>query len=705
MIFQHARFQIWNQNQHPFVHSLSDFGYSNDSLPGVTNMESALNYITAVLYPNAKPAVANQAALPTVGNSINDYRVVNDDGDGKAAGYRWEQREGEASPSWHKIADVDWGSESILQEWQNRTQDLWVMRYGYDDIDQTGAAVTGIYAGQRIFGGKSANTNMTLSANSGDGTGAQTGFVQVTDNFRPTTNGTLSLGTTGNRWLKLWTNDVQAGTLNLVAGQITDSSGAISFDNENLSTTGTVTIGNFLINGTTNKITNSAGTVDFDNENVTTTGDGTFNKITATGAASTLKSGTQIGDFTITDGNIASASATVSFNALNLTTTGNVTGTQANGGNLRLSGNALTATNANGSIAINPAGTGTITLGSALTTSSTVGITSTLTVTGQANVDNLRLDGNVLSTTDLNGTLQLLPNGTGNILVGGNLYPSTGGVQDLGQSGSLWRKLWISGSIGGATEITIADLMTLRNTPYRDSARTIAAQAGDSLFYDGSQWLASAPDTEIQHSGLSGLTTGDSGHTQFVMLAGRAGGQSIIGGTGAGENINLESTSNATKGFVQVKDTVRPFTDAVYTTSWAGTDLGHSSFRFKDVITVGEFKGLRLENLGSAPASSSQKVGRLIFVTADENVYVDTGTTVKQVGGSRFYTDTTWNGTDTVKNVTVSGTDARLAIWQLKDNVNDFNVIYCELKATTSTNVRITVGSPLPAGSYRLVGV
>ena len=705
MIFQHARFQIWNQNQHPFVHSLSDFGYSNDSLPGVTNMESALNYITAVLYPNAKPAVANQAALPTVGNSINDYRVVNDDGDGKAAGYRWEQREGEASPSWHKIADVDWGSESILQEWQNRTQDLWVMRYGYDDIDQTGAAVTGIYAGQRIFGGKSANTNMTLSANSGDGTGAQTGFVQVTDNFRPTVNGTLSLGTTGNRWLKLWTNDVQAGTLNLVAGQITDSSGAISFDNENLSTTGTVTIGNFLINGSTNKITNSAGTVDFDNENVTTTGDGTFNKITATGAASTLKSGTQIGDFTITDGNIASASATVSFNALNLTTTGNVTGTQANGGNLRLSGNALTATNANGSIAINPDGTGTITLGSALTTSSTVGITSTLTVTGQANVDNLRLDGNVLSTTDLNGTLQLLPNGTGNILVGGNLYPSTGGVQDLGQSGSLWRKLWISGSIGDATQITIADLMTLRSTPYRDSARTIAAQAGDSLFYDGSQWLASAPDTEIQHSGLSGLTTGDSGHTQFVMLAGRAGGQSIIGGTGAGENINLESTSNATKGFVQVKDTVRPFTDAVYTTSWAGTDLGHSSFRFNDVITVGEFKGLRLENLGSAPASSSQKVGRLIFVTADENVYVDTGTTVKQVGGSRFYTDTTWDGTDTVKNVTVSGTDARLAIWQLKDNVNDFNVIYCELKATTSTNVRITVGSPLPAGSYRLVGV
>ena len=705
MIFNHSRFQIWNQNQHPFVHNLSDFGYANPALPGVIDMEGALNYVVAVLYPNSKEAVANPASLPLVGNTLNDYRVVLDDGDGKSAGYRWDQREGEASASWHKINDFDWGSDSILEAWQNRTQDLFVMRYGYDDIDQSGLAVTGLYAGQRFFGGKSAGTNLTLSANSGDGVGPNTGFIQFTDKLRPTSDLSLDFGSSSNQWLKGWFFEGQFGTANIRSGSIDDSSGSLTFNALNLSTTGTLTVGNFIINGSANKITNSSGAIDFDDENITTTGDGTFNKITATGAFSTFKSGTKIGDLTFTDGNIASTSPAISFNALNLTTTGNITGTRVSGGNLRLSGNTLEATNANGSIAINALGTGIITLGSALTTSSTVDITSILTVTGQANVDNLRLDGNTISTTDLNGTLQLLPNGSGNVLVGGNLYPSTGGVQDLGQSGSLWRKLWISGSIGGATEITIADLMALRSTPYRDSARTIAAQAGDALFYDGTQWLASAPDTEIQHGGLSGLATSDAGHTQFAMLAGRAGGQSIVGGTAAGENLDIQSTSHATKGFIQVKDTVRPYTDAVYTTSWSGSDLGHSSFRFKDVYTVGEFKGLRLENLGSAPASSSQKIGRLIYVAADENVYVDTGTTIKQVGGSRFYIDTIWDGIETVKNVTVSGTDARLAIWQLKDNVNDFNVIYCELKATTATNIRITLGSPLPAGSYRLVGV
>jgi hypothetical protein len=61
-----------------------------------------------------KTAVADVASLPSVGNVINDMRVVQDDGDGKAASYRWELREGESSASWHKIYDMDWGSDSIL---------------------------------------------------------------------------------------------------------------------------------------------------------------------------------------------------------------------------------------------------------------------------------------------------------------------------------------------------------------------------------------------------------------------------------------------------------------------------------------------------------------------------------------------------------------------------------------------------------------
>src|SRR5262249_30563661 len=150
----------------------------------------------------------------------NDFRVVQDDGDGKAAGYRWEQREGDVAAKWYKIYDLDWGTDSILQGFLTKTQDLYVARFGNDDLNDNGTAITGTFAGQRIYGGKSANTNLTLSANSGDGTGPQTGFVQVTDSLRPTSNNDLFLGTTSNRWLKIWTSEVTIGTMTIVGGSV-----------------------------------------------------------------------------------------------------------------------------------------------------------------------------------------------------------------------------------------------------------------------------------------------------------------------------------------------------------------------------------------------------------------------------------------------------------------------------------------------------
>lgn len=51
------------------------------------------------------------------------------------------------------------------------------------------------------------------------------------------------------------------------------------------------------------------------------------------------------------------------------------------------------------------------------------------------------------------------------------------------------------------------------------------------------------------HNALMNLTVGDV-HTQYVFLNGRAGGQSVFGGVDPGENINLFSTQDATKGFI-----------------------------------------------------------------------------------------------------------------------------------------------------------
>jgi len=50
------------------------------------------------------------------------------------------------------------------------------------------------------------------------------------------------------------------------------------------------------------------------------------------------------------------------------------------------------------------------------------------------------------------------------------------------------------------------------------------------------------------HGGLAGLLSDD--HTQYALLAGRAGGQVIAGGTGAAETMTVNSTTHATKGSV-----------------------------------------------------------------------------------------------------------------------------------------------------------
>jgi hypothetical protein len=689
-VFEHmARARIYNPGQHPYKHTLDDFAYVHDALPGVTTLNAALDYIFTVFYPNTQDPVATPAALPAVGNTVGDYRVVTDDGDGHAAGYQWQQREGDASAKWYKIYDLDWGADSILSGLLLKTQDVYVYRYGYDDKDDTGAALTGDLAGQHVYGGATAGSHLTFFANAGDGVGADTGYVQFGDHGRPLADSTYTLGTTTYRWLKVWTDALTSGTLTAGDGSITDSSGAISFDNENLSTTGTLasgthTVGNMVL--ATGSLTNTSGAISFDNENLTTTG--------------TLASGTHtIGTLVLAAALITDTSGSISFDNENLLTTGTlgagaITGTQVNVDNLRLDGNTFSSTSG-GMVIVTAAGV--VDVQTAMTTIGQT-ITGTLAVTGQLNADNLRLDGNTLSSTDANGNVALAPNGSGLVTTSAILQPTVDGTLDLGATANRWNKFFLDNAISdGTNEITIANLLTFRavGSPNSD----------DILKWDGSKWVASNPDTEIDHGEISGLSDDD--HTQYALLAGRSGGQTLNGSTLASENLNLDSTSHGTKGKILAKSTFAAFTDAAYSGGWAGADLGGSSNRFRHVYTAGEHFGLRLENLGADPASSSESPGRVFWHTGSLYLGVDTGTAITRLSQYRFESDTSWDGVVTSKDVTVSSTipDARKAAWQLKNNSNDFEIMYVSCKATSATNVRITVNVALPAGSYRLVGL
>lgn len=92
----------------------------------------------------------------------------------------------------------------------------------------------------------------------------------------------------------------------------------------------------------------------------------------------------------------------------------------------------------------------------------------------------------------------------------------------------------------------------------KETAAPSTPSADTAVIYlktDGKLYMKNEAGTEYDltaagvsaHNALSGLTSGDD-HTQYALLAGRTGGQTLIGGTGSGNNLTLSSTSHATKG-------------------------------------------------------------------------------------------------------------------------------------------------------------
>lgn len=704
-VFEHARTSIFNTGQHPLRHSADEIAYLSDAVPGVASLGGALDWLFAVLYPRSRESVETPGDLPLVGNALLDYRVVRNDGDGKAASYRWEQREGEASASWHKIYDMDWSEDSILSAFLLKTQDVYVYRHGYDDIDASGVPLAGIDAGQHIFGGASANSHLTFWANSGDGTGPATGYIQMGDQVRPRVTASIALGTTAERWTNVWSALLTAGTMTLAAGLITDGSGVISFDNENLTTTGSMTAGSFGSSGavtgaslvassggntttiTPGSIVSSTGQVSFDDENLVTTG--------AVTAGSFVRGSLTIGAASITD-----TSGSISFADENLSTTGTlsagaITGTQLNVDNLRLDGNTLSVTQVDGTLIVAANGVGIVDIQSAMTTIGQT-VTGVLSVTGQVNADNLRLDGNTISATNANGDLVLSPAGSGALYSSAKFLPSADGTLDIGGVAARFQSLYLTTSISdGTTAISSATLQSLRDI-------NVGVASGMSIFWNGSKWVASIPDTEVDHGTITGLADDD--HTQYALLAGRSGGQSLFGGTGASEALALSSTAHGTKGAITTDSVIRPTTNNA-------VDLGATATRWKDAYIQGQLFGARLENATTAgrPSASAGTKGRVLYDTDLEDVFVDRGGTWKKLSLEKYVLqDTTgWDGvaTSVVYTVSAEVSDARECVWTIYSNSATFAEISGASITKSQTQVTVTVGAALPAGTYTIVGI
>lgn len=705
MIFQHARFQIWNANQHPYRHTLNEMPYSNDATGSdVTTLQGALDWLFKVVYPQPQDPVATTAALPSVGNTLNDYRVVQDDGDGKAAGYRWEQREGDVSAKWYKVYDMDWGVDSVLSGFFRATQDHYVVKRGTDDIDSSGAFVTGTLAGQRIYGGASASTNLTLSANAGDGTGAQSGYVQFTDQIRPTTDGTIDLGTAGNRFRNLRLSSTlfigTGGTLFSLdndelsaGGDFTATAGgtltlvgttAVAVTG-NTTVTGSLTATSLVTSG--GSLTSSTGTVNLGTNNITTT-TGYYQsgsmRLTTTGVTATGANESVV--LTPTGSGVVSTGAS-------MTVTGTVTAGALTVDATTLDGNTFTTTAAN-NLTFTPGGS--IVFTKALTS---VGITATgvVGVTGSITVDNLTLDDHTISVGTSNLLLGAASGGTVDI-TSTSIQPSADNARDSGATAKRWQTLYLGTSLSdGTNAITAATLTSLRDI-------NTGVASGDTISWNGTKWVAVNYDTTIPHSGLTGLTSGDD-HTQYALLAGRSGGQHLYGGTASGNSLHLHDNAVDTQ-----SSTIEVYTGN-FRPGFSNTDLGSSGAPWRRIFLAGEIRGAQLENFSTAgrPSASASTPGRIIWDTDLKDILVDIGGSWQQRSVDKYYNEDAsgWNGSATSVSYTMPSdiSDARKMVWQLKDNSNNFKVILADITHTGATNVTVTVGIALAAGTYTLIGV
>jgi cytoskeletal protein CcmA (bactofilin family) len=99
---------------------------------------------------------------------------------------------------------------------------------------------------------------------------------------------------------------------------------------------------------------------------------------------------------------VDTASTTFTSTLFNVTGSANITG-DLDVDNININGNTIISTDTNGAINITPNGTGA------------VNITATMNITGDLDVDNININGNTIISTDTNGNIALTPNGTGEV--------------------------------------------------------------------------------------------------------------------------------------------------------------------------------------------------------------------------------------------------------------------------------------------------
>jgi len=128
--------------------------------------------------------------------------------------------------------------------------------------------------------------------------------------------------------------------------------------------------------------------------------------------------------------------------------------------------------------------------------------------------------------------------------------------------------------VGGAFGAGCDSFLDLVDTP-----ADYTGQAGESVRVNpgetGLEFFTPGGGGVTDHGALTGLADDD--HLQYLLLAGRAGGQSAVGGTAASETLTLAGSSAANRGTLALEGQVTLDYD------WT-TDIGSSAFTWAQTI-------------------------------------------------------------------------------------------------------------------------
>ena len=171
-------------------------------------------------------------------------------------------------------------------------------------------------------------------------------------------------------------------------------------------------------------------------------------------------------------------------------------------------------------------------------------------------------------------------------------------------------------------------------------------------------------EASIDHGSISGLLDDD--HSQYLLLAGRSGGQTSIGGTAAGDDLTLQSTSNATKGSILFGTSAY---DEVNNRLGIGTDS--PSYILHTKFSIAGANGLILDN-DSTDASARSRIQ--FYCGNDANGYMDltegsnwlTYNAENNVGYFTWYTQTSSSATEKMR----LDNSGRLGIGESSPDVN-----------------------------------